>query len=122
MIMKANIDKERARKIYNYYSQIETTEGIIAELEEFIRKYNEGQPPAVIDENYQLYGSIQICIPYFEAGRFKNGSARVFNISYPAALKVLKSHIRTIKRMLKKELETIGEEMDGSGEDNVRKD
>jgi len=34
--MKANIDKERARKIYNYYSQIETTEQIIADLDEFI--------------------------------------------------------------------------------------
>ena len=56
--MQANIDKERARKIYNYYSQIETTEKIIADLEEFIRKYNEGEPPAVMDENYSPYGSI----------------------------------------------------------------
>lgn len=111
LIMQANIDKERARKIYNYYSQIETTEKIIADLEEFIRKYNEGEPPAVMDENYSPYGSIEISIPYFEHGQFKKGGARVFNISYPAALKVLKSHIRTIKRLLKKELETIGDEI-----------
>lgn len=114
--MTPNIDKDRARKIYNFYSQIETTERIIADLNEFIAKYNEGQPPAVMDENYHPYGSISITIPYFEAGQFKDGGARVFNISYPAALKVLKSHIRGLRRQLKKELENIGEEMK---EDNV---
>ena len=109
--MKANIDKERARKIYNYYSQIETTEKIIADLNEFIAKYNEGQPPAVMPENYNPYGSIEISIPYFESGRFKQGGAREFNISYPAALKVLKSHIRGLKNGIKKELEDIANEV-----------
>lgn len=115
--MKANIDKERARKIYNYYSQIETTERIIADLDEFIKKYNEGEPPAVMDENYTAFGSIEISIPYFEAGQFKKGGARVFNISYPAALKVLKSHIRGLRRLLKKELESIGDEVAARKED-----
>jgi len=64
-----------------------------------------------MDENYTAYGSIEISIPYFEAGQFKKGGARVFNISYPAALKVLKSHIRGLRRLLKKELESIGDEV-----------
>ena len=104
-----NISKEEARSIYNLYSQIETTEGIIEELKEFIRKYNEGKPPAVIPDNYNPYGSIEISIPYFENGRFKNGGARVFNISYPAAMKVLKSHVRSIKNQLKREIANIAD-------------
>lgn len=109
--MKAKIDKEKARAIYNLYSQIETTEAIIAELKGFIDRYNEGNPPPVIPDNYNPYGSIEICIPYFEHGQFKKGGARVFNISYPAAMKVLKSHVRCIKNKLRKELIEI--EMEG---------
>ena len=105
--MNAIIDKEKARTIYNLYSQIETTEEIISQLKEFIQKYNEGNPPPVIPDNYTAYGSIEISIPYFEAGQFEKGGARVFNISYPAAMKVLKSHVRCIKNKLKKELSEV---------------
>ena len=99
------IDKEKARNIYNLYSQIETTEKIIKELQEFIQKYNDGNPPQdIIPANYNPYGSIEISIPYFEGGKFADKGARVFNISYPAAIKVLKSHLRCIKKQLKMEI------------------
>ena len=105
--MAKEITKNTARKIYNLYSQIDTTEGIITDLNEFIRKWNEGGEPPVITDNYNPYGSIEISIPYFESGKFKKGGARVFNISYPAALKVLKSHLRSLKNTLKKEIKEI---------------
>lgn len=105
--MAKEVTKNTAMKIYNLYSQIETTEKIIADLKEFIQKWNEGKQPPVITDNYNPYGSIEISIPYFEAGKFKQGGARVFNISYPAAMKVLKSHIRSLKHTLKKEIEGV---------------
>lgn len=104
--MAKEVTKETAMRIYNLYSQIDTTEKIIADLNEFIQKWNEGGQPPVVTDNYNPYGSIEISIPYFEAGKFKQGGARVFNISYPAAMKVLKSHLRSLKNTLKK---VIGE-------------
>ncbi len=100
--MAKEVTKNTAMKIYNLYSQIDTAEKIIADLQEFIRKWNEGTEPPVITDNYHPYGSIEISIPYFEAGKFKQGGARVFNISYPATMKVLKSHVRSLKNTLKK--------------------
>lgn len=105
--MAKEVTKNTAMKVYNLYSQIETTAKIIAELQEFIKKWNEGGQPPVITDNYKPYGSIEISIPYFERGQFKQGGARVFNISYPAAIKVLKSHLRCLKHTLKKEIEDI---------------
>ncbi len=91
------ITKEDCKKLYNYYSQIETTESIINDLEQFIRE-SEANEPNIIDENYKSYGSIQICIPYFESGKFKDGSARVFNIHYDAALLVLQDHVDNLRK------------------------
>lgn len=105
--MAKEVTKETAMRIYNLYSQIDTTEKIIAELNEFIQKWNEGGQPPVVTDNYKPYGSIEISIPYFEAGKFKQGGARVFNISYPAAMKVLKSHLRSLKNTLKKVIEEV---------------
>lgn len=105
--MAKEMTKDVAMKIYNLYAQIETSEKIVADLKEFIQKWNEGGQPPVITDNYNPYGSIEISIPYFEHGKFKQGGARVFNISYPAAMKVLKSHIRSLKNTLKKEIESI---------------
>jgi hypothetical protein len=91
------ITKEDCKQLYNYYSQIETTESIISDLEQFIKEC-EVNEPNIIDENYKSYGSIQICIPYFESGKFKNGGARVFNIRYDAALLVLKDHVDNLRK------------------------
>lgn len=46
------ITKEDCKKLYNYYSQIETTESIINDLEQFIRE-SEANEPNIIDENYK---------------------------------------------------------------------
>ena len=95
------ITKELAMQIYNIYSQIETCDLLIKDLEGFVKQC-EGNVPDIIDENYRTFGSIQISVPYFEQGMFKTGSARVFNINYSIALKVIKSHKRMLKNRLKK--------------------
>lgn len=91
------ITKEDCKQLYNYYSQIETTESIISDLEKFVKEL-EGKVPDIIDENYSTFGSIEICIPYFENGRFKKGGARVFNIRYDAALLVLQDHVDNLRK------------------------
>lgn len=93
------ITKEDARRLYNYYSQIETTEKLLSDLEKFIKNQGDNVPD-VIPETYQPYGSIEIHIPYFKKGDF-SGSATVYNISYSAAKRVLKNHIRDLKKKVK---------------------
>lgn len=94
------ISKEDARLLYNLHAQIETSQTIISELEEFVKKQGEAIPD-IIDETYSTFGSISIEIPYFEAGKFSKKGARVYNISYNAALRVLKNHIRNLKKQVK---------------------
>lgn len=91
------ITKEDCRLLYNIYSQIETTEAIISDLETFIEE-NGGKIPDLMDCDYKTYGSIEICIPTFEQGKFKCGSARVYKISYDAALLVLKDHVYNLRK------------------------
>lgn len=93
------ITKEDARRLYNYYSQIETTEKLLSDLEKFIQSQGENVPD-VIPESYHSHGSIEIHIPYFKKGEFSS-SATVYNISYPAAKRVLKNHIRELKKKVK---------------------
>lgn len=100
------ITKEDARLVYNLYSQIETTEKIINDLEDFVKQQG-SRVPDIIDKNYQPYGSITINIPSFESGRFSEKSARVYNISYNAALRVLKNHIEHLKKQIKTLTENI---------------
>ena len=101
------ITKEQAREIYNHYSQIELVEKLIADLKKFLEK-EKGQSPDILrDDNYHPHGSITINVPYFEGGEFdKERGSRVFNISYPSAIKVLKNHLKQLKRELK-ELQTL---------------
>lgn len=94
------ISKEDARLLYNLHAQIETTQTIISDLEEFVQKQGEDVPD-IIDKDYNTYGSISIEIPYFEGGKFTKRGARVYNISYNAALRVLKNHIRNLKKQVK---------------------
>lgn len=94
------ITKEDCRLLYNIYSQIETTESIISDLETFVKE-NGGKVPDVMDCDYKTYGSIQISIPPFEQGKFKCGSATVYKISYDAALLVLKNHVYNLRKQAK---------------------
>lgn len=94
------ISKDDARLLYNLHAQIETTETLISDLNEFVQKQGEDVPD-IIDESYSTYGSIHLEIPYFESGKFSKKSARVYNISYNAALRVLKNHVRSLKKQLK---------------------
>lgn len=94
------ISKEDARLLFNLHSQIETTETIITDLQEAVKVQGE-QIPDIIDKSYSTFGSIHIEIPYFEGGQFTKKGARVYNISYNAALRVLKNHVRNLKKQVK---------------------
>lgn len=91
------ITKEDCRLLYNIYSQIETTDAIISDLENFVKE-NGGRVPDIMDCDYKTHGSIQISIPPFEEGRFKCGSATVYKIRYDAALLVLKDHVYNLRK------------------------
>ena len=97
------ISKEQAREIYNHYSQIEAAETLIGELKNAMAKIPIRSDDDIIrDNNYHPHGSIVIEVPYFEAGRFtESKGSRVYNISYPSAIRVLKNHVKQLKRELK---------------------
>lgn len=99
------ITKEQAREIYNYYSQIETSEKLIADLKQAIQKEKENPrfPDIIRDSSYHPHGSICIDVPYFDnlKGEFtKERGSMVYNISYPQAVRVLKAHVKQLKREL----------------------
>lgn len=94
------ITKEDCRLLYNIYSQIETTDAIISDLEAFVKE-NGGKVPDVMDCDYKTYESIKICIPHFEEGKLKCGSATVYKICYDAALLVLKDHVYNLRKQAK---------------------
>ena len=95
----AIITKELARQIYNRYAQIEDAEKMIEKLEEFVQETLD-EKPKLIDSRYHPFGEIELHVPHFQEGRF-NGSYRIVGISYSSAIKVLKNHIKHLKRELK---------------------
>lgn len=108
------ITKEDCRQLYNYYAQVETSEKLIEDLEQFAKNQDENIPD-VIPESYSSHGSIELCVPTFKEGRFQTGSARVYNISYHAALRVLRNHVETLKKKIEEkqnELLNISKEME----------
>ena len=92
------ITKERARDIYNHYSQIEECEKFMSELKSFIDE-QVGNDPKLLGTEINPRGNIQIQIPYFEKGKFKD-TYRIFGLDYPTALRVIKSHVRRLKKEL----------------------
>lgn len=95
------ITKEQAREIYNHYSQIETCENLIKDLKLAIEKEKGTSPDILRDPNYHPHGSITISVPYFEAGSFdKERGAKVYNIGYASAVRILKNHVKHLKREL----------------------
>ena len=99
------ITKEQAREIYNYYSQIEQSEKLIADMKKAIEKEktNPKFPEIIRDNQYHPHGSICIEVPYFDnlTGVFsREKGSRVYNISYSQAIRVLKAHIKQLKREL----------------------
>lgn len=99
------ITKEQAREIYNHYSQIEQSEKLIAALKRAIEKEKENPrfPDIIRDNTYNPHGSICINVPYFDnlTGEFtKEKGSMVYNISYPQAVRVLKAHVKQLKREL----------------------
>lgn len=95
----ATITKELARQIYNRYAQIEDAEKLIAKLEEFVQQSLD-QKPKLMDQRYHPFGEIELQVPTFKEGKF-DGSYRIVGIGYPSAIKVLKNHIKHLKRELK---------------------
>lgn len=100
------ITKEDCRQLFNYYSQVETTEKLIEDLENFV-KSQDAKIPDVIPESYASHGSIELCVPYFKEGQFQTGSARIYNISYHAALRVLRNHIEELKKKIQAKNEEL---------------
>lgn len=97
------ITKETAREIYNHYSQIEAVEKLISDMKEMMEKERGTSPNILRDNSYHPHGSIVLEVPYFEGGSFnKERGSRVFNISYPSAIRVLKNHVKQLKRELNK--------------------
>lgn len=102
---KMLITKEQAREIYNYYSQIEKSEKLIADLKRAIEKEKENPrfPDIIRDNSYHPHGSICLDVPYFDnvSGVFsKEKGSMVYNISYSQAIRVLKAHVKQLKREL----------------------
>ncbi len=101
----ATVTKEQAREIYNHYSQIEKSEQLIDNLKRAIEKEKEKPefPNIIRDNSYHPHGSICINVPYFDnlTGEFtKDKGSMVYNISYPQAVRVLKAHVKQLKREL----------------------
>lgn len=99
------ITKEQAREIYNHYSQIDTCEKLINDLKTAIERDKEKDPPKILyrDPNYHPNGSIVIEVPYFDnqSGCFmKDKGSRIYNISYPSAIRVLMNHVKHLKSEL----------------------
>lgn len=94
------ITKEDCRTLYNLYSQIETTESLISDLKKFIEECD-GKVPEVLTDTYVKYGSIEICVPHFQEGKFTRGSATVYNIKYDAAIAVLTDHVADLRKKAK---------------------
>lgn len=99
------ITKEQAREIYNHFQQIELCEDLVEDLKKAVEKSNSKGGPALLyrDPNYHPHGSICIEVPYFDntTGCFtKEKGSRVYNISYPSAIRVLKNHVKHLKREL----------------------
>lgn len=93
------ITKELARQIYNRYSQIEQAEELIEKLKDFTHQVLVNEKPKLMDNRYHPYGTIELHVPTFQEGRF-NGSYRIVGISYPSAMRVLKNHVKQLKREL----------------------
>lgn len=93
------ITKERARQIYNRYSQIEDAEELLEKLKDFTHQVLVNDKPKLMDNRYHPFGSIELHVPTFQEGKF-NGSYRIVGISYPSAMRVLKNHVKQLKREL----------------------
>ena len=99
------ITKEQAREIYNYYSQIETSEKLIADLKRAVEKEKENPnfPDVIRDNSYHPHGSICINVPYFDQDKgvfSKERGSMIYNIGYSQAIRVLKAHVKQLKREL----------------------
>lgn len=100
----AIVTKEQAREIYNHYAQIEDCEKLIESIDKRLRNEKGRLPDIIRDKDYSFSGSIKLEVPYFDnlTGDFdKSKGCTVYNLNYPNALKVLKAHIRILKRELK---------------------
>ena len=95
----AKVTRELARSIYNRYSQIDDAEELIKKLSGFVNKELAEARPSLTDQRYHPFGMIELHVPTFQEGQFK-GSYRILGISYSSALKVLKNHVKQLKREL----------------------
>lgn len=95
----AKVTRELARSIYNRYSQIDDAEELIKKLSGFVNKELERAKPSLTDQRYHPFGTIELHVPTFKEGQFE-GSYRIVGISYSSALRVLKNHVKQLKREL----------------------
>lgn len=95
----AKVSKEQARQIYNRYSQIEMANELIEKLAGFVNQELANAKPELSDPRYHPYGTIELHVPTFQEGRFQ-GSYRIVGISYSSAMRVLKNHVKQLKKEL----------------------
>ena len=107
------ITKEIARQIYNLYSQIERSNGIIEVLKKCKDEYEKNQEGIdIIRDGWGNHQSIELHVPE----RFLNpkGSsfdgARVYQISVPDAILVLENHVVRLSKSLELEQKKAMEE------------
>lgn len=93
------ITQERARQIYNRHSQIEQAEELLEKLKDFTHQVLVNNKPKLMDSRYHPFGTIELQVPTFQEGRF-GGEYRIVGISYSSAMRVLKNHIKQLKREL----------------------
>lgn len=107
------ITKESARQIYNLYSQIEKSKGIIEILKKCKDEYEKNQEGIdIIGDSWGNHKSIELLVPE----RFLNpegssfNGARVYQISVPDAILVLENHVIRLSKSLEFEQKKAMEE------------
>ena len=97
------ITKERARQIYNLYSQLEESNKIVNILRQCQEEYEKNNGGIdIIQDQWGNFKSIELAVPerFFNPKGDSFSSARIFQISVSDAILVLESHIQRLEKSL----------------------
>jgi hypothetical protein len=71
----------------------------LEKLKDFTHQVLVNDKPKLMDSRYHPFGTIELHVPTFQEGKFQ-GSYRIVGISYSSAMRVLKNHVKQLKREL----------------------